>query len=266
MFKTFEQFGEITRICFVAKQNNPHTGSAFVDYATEESGQAVLEKSNSKIESILVKDQNVLVIMAASRDEILEKMKPKDKRNIHLMYEGHITPDMEAAEGVPEAEMAKRKKLWERKQAKLADDNNKISPTRLAIFNAPPSASTLQIRKIFAVAPKKYARTHKNEELSKLIKQSSPKITDIRKVEGQEGVFFLEFTKHEHALGALRMVNNNPSYFPGRRLIVEFAIVNSFKTKARNEKQTLKKKLREERFERNEPPSKMIFDSDDDFE
>jgi hypothetical protein len=45
------------------------------------------------------------------------------------MCEGHITPDMEAAAGVSEADMQKRKLIWERKQERLVDTNNKVSPS-----------------------------------------------------------------------------------------------------------------------------------------
>lgn len=276
VLKSFECFGQITHFCFVpSKDTEGHCGRGFLDFKDAEAGEKCLGASyqniqkTSDIDPVAVNGQTVLVIKAASKDEISDKKKPKDKRNLHLMYEGHITSDMPAAEGVPESEMAKRKRLWEKKQEKLSDTNNKVSDTRLAIFNAPPSAGTGQIRKIFAVAPKKYARLHKHEELSELINKSSPRITEVRKIEGQEGVFFLEFSKPEHALGALRMVNNNPSYFSDRRLIVEFAIVNNFATKRRREKEEKKKKLREQRFADKEPPSKEQFDDnddDDDFE
>ena len=164
---------------------------------------------------------------------------------------------------VSETEKIKIKKLHEKKKSNLAYDDNKISTTRLVISNVPPSTSTGQIRKIFINALKMYYMTHKNEEVSRFINRRSPMIIGVQEVEGREGVFLLEFTKHEHALGALQMMNNNTSYFPGRKLMVKFVNENDPMLKGRKNKETLKKKLREERFAFNEPPSKSLFDSDD---
>ncbi|KAL1544227.1 RNA-binding protein 28-like [Salvia divinorum] len=51
------------------------------------------------------------------------------------------------------------------------------------------------------------------------------------------GVAFLEFTEHQHALVALRGLNNNPDIFdPEHRPIVEFALDNVQKLKLRAEK------------------------------
>jgi nucleolar protein 4 len=172
------------------------------------------------------------------------------------MYEGHITQDMPAAQGMSAAELQKRQRLWAKKLDKLGDTNNKVSKTRLAIFNLPETSGTGQVRKIFAVAPEKYARTHKTEEISKEIMAKTVRIPEVRVVEEQKGVAFVEFKEHVHALGALREVNNNPKYFPGRRLIVEFAIENNFATKERRKKEKAKKAKREKRFAEREPPTR----------
>ena len=55
-------------------------------------------------------------------------------------------------------------------------------------------------------------------------------LKDIKKLSSNtkvrsHGVAFVEFTEHEHALVALRVLNNNPETFgPEHRPIVEFAI------------------------------------------
>jgi nucleolar protein 4 len=269
----FEQFGKLRSVKFVAPREGPHNGRAFISFADVASGRACLDhcrRSKSLVSdallrnSIQIHDQSVIVMLQRPREEILNRDRVKDKRNLHLMYEGHITPDQPAAVGVSPDELLKRKRLWEHKQSKMADPNNKVSLTRLAVFNLPDTAGTGQIRKIFAVAPKKYARHHKNENISKVIESKPVRITEVRKVEGQDGLAFLEFTQHEHALGALRQVNNNPGYFDGRRLIVEFAIENSFVTKSRRKKQDDKKKMRENRFADREPPTRFGESDDDD--
>jgi nucleolar protein 4 len=267
----FEPFGQLTSVKFVAPES-AHAGRAFISFADSSSGVACLQQcrqsTNLVSEALLrrgveIRGQAVIVLPQKSRDEILNRSRAKDKRNLHLSYEGHITPDSPAAVGVSHEEMAKRKRLWDRKLAKLNDTNNKVSTTRLAVFNLPATAGTGQIRKIFAVAPKKYARTHKSDSISKVVQSRPIRITEVRKVEGQDGLAFLEFTLHEHALAALRQVNNIPGYFEDRRLIVEFAIENSFATKDRRKKQEDRQKVREKRFSDRAPPP-MVEDSDDD--
>lgn len=59
------------------------------------------------------------------------------------------------------------------------------------------------------------------------------------------GVAFLEFSEHEHALVALRVLNNNPDTFgPEHRPIVEFALDNIQTMK-------LRQKLQQQGFNRN---------------
>lgn len=277
VLKAFEEFGAIRNLSFVSNTGEGatgHTGHAFIEYQNAESGKACLERSrNSKslvsekmlfADAINVKGYPVVVNLKIPREEILGRKEKKDKQNLNLLYEGRITANDKAAEGVPLEDMQKRKKLWENKIEKLNNTNNKISETRLAIFNVPKTAGAGQLRKIFAVAPEKYARTHKKEELSQLVSKSTVRITEVRKIEGQDGLAFVEFTKPEHALAALREVNNNPKYFAGKRLIVEFAIVDSAKIKNMKRKKEEKKKLREQRFADKEAPAKEAFSDDDD--
>lgn len=265
-------FGKVTHFTFYPKEG-PHSDRAFVDFADPESGAACLAKSRStkalvsdKLfadSSIIICGAPIVAMIRKDRDVLLQKRGLADKRNQHLMYEGRIVPGDPAAEGVSDAEMAKRKKLFEKKLEKMADTNNKVSRTRLAVFNIPPGTTTGQIRKIFAVAPKQYARTHKTEELSRTIMKTSVRIGEVRKPEGQDDVAFVEFTQHEHALGALRIVNNNPKYFDGQRLIVEFAIENSNAIRKRKKKEEDRKKMRAKRFAGDEPSLRGDEDDSD---
>lgn len=277
VLKAFEPFGKIRTLSLVSNKGEGatgHTGHAFLEFETAESGKACLDRSrNSKslvsekmlfADAINIKGCPVVVNLKIPREEILGRKEKKDKQNLNLLYEGRITANDEAAKGVPLEDMQKRKKLWDNKIDKLNDTNNKISDTRLAVFNIPKTAGAGQLRKIFAIAPKKYARTHKNEKLSEEVLKTPVRIIDVRKIQNQEDVAFVEFKKPEHALAALRHLNNNPNYFQGKRLIVEFAIVNSFKVRNMKRKQEEKKKLREQRFADKEAPSKEQFSDDDD--
>jgi nucleolar protein 4 len=191
VLSAFEHFGAVTSLKFVSEKNGPRTDRAFLTYSDAASGTSCLSccrPSKSTVADrmlphpgIVIQGEPVIVLVQKPRAELLSRLEVKDKRNLHLMYEGHITADMPAAQGLSAAELQKRKRLWERKQDKLADTNNKVSRTRLAVFNLPATAGTGQFRKIFAVAPKKYARTHKKETISKEIQTKAVRITEVRK-------------------------------------------------------------------------------------
>lgn len=73
-----------------------------------------------------------------------------------------------------------------------------------------------------------------SEKQVKLLKDKDRK--DTTGAPQSKGYGFVEFTVHDHALTALRKVNNNPKFFgPNNRPIVEFAIENARKLQARNE-------------------------------
>ena len=256
--------------------------SCFIDYEDEETAQKVLETAgtakgkslvseqmlNDKIVKIC--DEPIVLQNKIERDTILERMEKKDKRHLNLLYEGHITMNDKAAEGVPIEQMHKRSKIFKEMQEKLTDTNNSLVPTRLCVMDVPENIGTGRLRKIFAVAANKYARNHKKfPECQKALK-NTVRITEVRKVESQKGLFFIEFSLHEHALCALRQTNNNPEIFGGQRMIVHFAIANSFATKERRQKLERKKQAKLEQIKKREQRSKIEFeepedDDDDDF-
>lgn len=269
IIRGLEPLGKIKHITIVKKKENAEksekqTQSAFVEFFTQEDAEHALEYGNSEHHGKLVSeqmlndkvvkicDEPILILPPKDRQEILDRMEKKDKRNIHLLWEGHIKPGDPAAEGVSEADMAKRKKLFDTKKKKLADVNFSIVPTRLCVFNVPEGIECGRVRKIFAVASQRYSRNHKKDPMCQKALKSNVRITEVRKVEDQKGLFFVEFSKHEHALCALRQVNNNPEYFPGVRLIVEFAVTNSFATKERRQKLERRKQAQLKRMEKKE--------------
>lgn len=273
--KAFEPFGPIKKIALKPNPNGSgHNGRAFLDFESAQSASECLQNSRNSLSSITQKmllsdaisilGTPVVVKPFIPKQEILSRHEKVDKQNKHLLYEGRITASDEAAIGVPKEELLKRKKYFEADLERLNDTNNKVSETRLCVRNLPKTAGTGQIRKIFAIAPKKYARTHKKDPISHEIDSSPVRIIDVRKKEGQDDIAFVEFTKHEHALGALRHLNNNPNYFTDRRLIVTFSITNNLKIKRMKKKKEEQKRLREQRFASRESPAKDTFDDDDD--
>ena len=271
LIEAFEHFGTLEKIQIKKTENNY---SAFVYFVDPEAGKAAIEASFSdksfisdkmlSSSKIQICDQPVIVMVERPRQEILDKHVKKDKRNLHLMYEGHITAEDPAAEGVPENEMMKRKKLFDLKQKRLVDTNYKVSDTRLAVFNLPSDFTPGRARKIFAIAPKQYARSHPEDPISKIVLSKSVRLKEVRIVDEQQGTAFLEFSLPEHALAALRQVNNNPKYFPDRRLIVEFALINNYKKKQKIEREAAIEAQKKKKWEPPKRSQDLDFDDDDD--
>lgn len=243
-----EPHGTLASIRLVRKESSP--GSAFVTFTEASAAEMILSRTSGQkgIVSELALSQNpivingtpVLVTRPVTREELAERRIKKDPRHLHLATEGHIVDGDPSAEGVPPEEMEKRRKLYANKMKKLEDVNFSVSETRLSVHNIPDNFGPGRLRKIFAVAPKRYARAHPDDPNYRFLRRSSPHITEVRIIEGQRGVGFLEFSDHLHALAALRQVNNNPTYFDDRRLIVEFALISSAVKKKLKEKAALK--------------------------
>ncbi|KAH6807188.1 hypothetical protein C2S51_028296 [Perilla frutescens var. frutescens] len=151
--------------------------------------------------------------------------------NTSLIMEG-----MPAAIGVSASDMSKRKKLHEDKMAKLQSPNFRISKTRLIAYNVPKTMNEKDLKKIFIDAVTSRATKQKPSIRQIKILKDSKNRKDGEKSRPR-GVAFLEFTEHQHALVALRIVNNNPDMFgTEHRPIVEFALDNVQKLKLRAEK------------------------------
>lgn len=150
-----------------------------------------------------------------------------------------------AAEGVSAADMAKRLQLEQYKTQILRNLNMFVSRNRLIVHNLPPSWDDTKLRTLFknhagAGAIIKEARIMRNM-----------KDVDSKGVGKSKEYGFVSFTQHEHALRALRSLNNNPNIFtPNKRPIVAFSIENKSMVKAK-EKRLLSSRLKN-------PTSKMF--------
>lgn len=151
-----------------------------------------------------------------------------------------------AAEGVSAADMAKRLQLEQYKTQVLRKLNMFVSRTRLIIHNLPPSWDDAKLRALF----KRHAGP------GAVIKEARV-MRNLREVDGwgvgkSKEYGFVTFTQHEHALRALRALNNNPNVFtPHKRPIVAFSIENMSMVKAK-EKRLLSSKMKN--------PNSKIFD------
>jgi len=157
----------------------------------------------------------------------MEGKQPKDKRNLYLAREGFIRPGSDAAEGVSAADMNRRMKLVSLKKQKLKNTNFFISDTRLSVHNLPAACDEKKLRKIFLDAVVKNGV--KGAKITECrIMRDGGRVSAAKGQGKSRGFGFVTFATHDHALVALRHVNNNPDIVGDkRRLIVEFSVENS---------------------------------------
>ena len=222
-----------------------------------------------------------------------KKAQYKDKRHLYLLREGYI--HSESSVCIPKSDLIKRERVHLEKKNKLNNPLFFVSPFRLSIRNlyrGQDETSTAitdhKIKKIFMDAAIQGIRNGLVDDLKgddalypigwpNRSNLKSPCIKSIHLMRDTDSILilgdskkknkrhgrlkgygFVEFTEHIHALAALRVINNNPSYaflavggsksmnIPSKdrsRLIVEFAIENAGKLriqKLRKEKQKLK--------------------------
>ncbi|KAL7145263.1 hypothetical protein ABFS83_07G069400 [Erythranthe nasuta] len=241
----FSAYGEVQSYVPVLHQVTKRPrGTGFLKFKTVDGVDAAVSAANSGGGlGILLKGRAVKVLKALNKttahDKAVEKVKKEDQdhRNLFLAKEGLITEGMPAAVGVSVADMSKRKRLYEDKMSKLKSPNFLISKTRLIVYNVPKTTQEKDLRKIFMDAVTSRA-TKQNPFIRqiKILQDDSKKVKEGEKSRPR-GVAFLEFTEHQHALVALRVLNNNPDTFdPEHRPIVEFALENVQKLKQRAEK------------------------------
>uniref|UniRef100_A0A7N0T8F6 RRM domain-containing protein n=1 Tax=Kalanchoe fedtschenkoi TaxID=63787 RepID=A0A7N0T8F6_KALFE len=186
---------------------------------------------------IIYKGRQLTVLKAmdkkSAHDKELLKTKVEDFRNLYLAEEGLIIEGTPAAEGVSVSDMTKRQKLREQKKGKLLSPNFHVSRTRLIIYNIPKNMKEAELRKICIDAV--ISRATKQKPVIRQIKFLANKGKSPTSY--SRGVAFVEFTEHQHALVALRVLNNNPETFGmENRPIVEFALDNVKTLMVRNEK------------------------------
>ncbi|ODM99263.1 RNA-binding protein 28 [Orchesella cincta] len=201
------------------------------------------------------------ISVALSRDKVGKKTpaeikseKPKsDTRNLYLVREG---PGSGAAVDVSASDMDKRASLNSVKKQMLKNLSIFISPTRLCVHNLPENYSDTQLRKLFkkfagpgaVITEARVMRDMKNIQLDGKGKS--------------KGFGFVNFKDHEHALVALRAVNNNPTVFkPTNRPIVEFSLENRSALKAK-ERRAQKSQEKNPNVKKQPKPEKMEIDEE----
>ncbi|CAO3693386.1 unnamed protein product [Rhizopus stolonifer] len=180
------------------------------------------------------------------KDANLSQKRKEDKRNLYLMREGVVFPDTPAAETMTPTELSKRQMSFSSRK-KLISNNPAlyISKTRLSIRNLPIHVDDKELKSVGISSISKFKNEVKGSIRTDLTKEEKedgwhylPRIKQAKIIRSKDrmdvgtnqlrskGYGFLEFSTHAHALASLRYLNNNPSVFKGKRLIVEFSLEN----------------------------------------
>uniref|UniRef100_A0A452QS67 RNA binding motif protein 28 n=1 Tax=Ursus americanus TaxID=9643 RepID=A0A452QS67_URSAM len=229
-----QQFGDLKYVRIVLHPDTEHSkGCAFAQFMTQEAAQKCLEaaspeteKDNRKLHSPLGPVQRGCIIQITFL-LLLSENSLADVLAFFPLF-AVIRAGTKAAEGVSAADMAKRERFELLKHQKLKDQNIFVSQTRLCLHNLPKGVDDKKLRKLLLNA----TRGEKGVRL-----KECRVMRDLRgahgKVKGQSlGYAFAEFQEHEHALTALRHINNNPEIFgPLKRPIVEFSLEDRRKLK-----------------------------------
>ncbi|TYH85515.1 hypothetical protein ES332_D02G272200v1 [Gossypium tomentosum] len=114
----------------------------------------------------------------------------------------------------------------------LQSPNFHVSKTRFVIYKLLKSMTKKELKQFCIDAVTSQATKQKPIKFLKTVKKGKVVIKNQSR-----GVAFDQFSEHQHALGALRVLNNNPEMFgPKHRPIVEFAVDNVQTLKLRKAK------------------------------
>ncbi|XP_044490540.1 RNA-binding protein 28 isoform X2 [Mangifera indica] len=261
----FLAFGEVQSFVPVLHQVTKRPrGTGFLKFKTIDAATAAVSAANADSGvGIFLKGRQLTVLKAldkkSAHDKQLEKTKSEDHdhRNLYLAKEGLILEGTPAAEGVSASDMSKRQKLHEKKMTKLQSPNFHASRTRLVIYNLPKSMTEKVLKKLFIEAVISRATKQKPTiQQLKFLKNMKKGMVDTKNY--SRGVAFVEFTEHQHALVALRVLNNNPETFgPEHRPIVEFAVDNVQTLKLRKAKILGQQQQNNESYSVDGNPKKM---------
>ncbi|KAM4734265.1 RNA-binding protein 28 [Anableps anableps] len=230
------QFGEVNYVKIVLHPDTQHSkGIAFAQFKTKEAADSCIAAAQDETENggIRVDGRKLMIVAAVSREDALKLKVDKKKvetgtRNLYLAREGLIRAGTKAAEGVSEADMAKRARFEEIKRAKLRDISVFVSKNRLCVHNLPKSVDNKKL-KALCLKGLKGAKGVRITECRVMYDKKPEK----GQVMGQSlGYGFVQFQDHEQALATLRYLNNNPDIFGShKRPIVEFSLEDSRKLK-----------------------------------
>ncbi|DBA82043.1 TPA: hypothetical protein ACH3X1_007738 [Trebouxia sp. C0004] len=233
----FTKFGKL-RACRLVmnKASQQPKGTAFVEYwdtSTAAAAAAACQKAREGgAGGIMVGGRTVEVDLALSQDDARNLASGgrataagKDNRNLYLAKEGTIEEGSAAWDSLSVTDRTKRKRAAEEKNTKLRSPNFSVSRTRLSVRNIPLTMQENALKQLFIAAVKEHASKARPQVKQAKILRDPERVDPTDGLPRSRGLGFVEFTEHEHAICALRQLNNNPAPF-GRekRPIVEFAL------------------------------------------
>jgi len=232
-----EGFGDVKAARLVVdKASGRAKGTAFVEFAdAAAAGRAAAASKASAAgdgPAITLRGRDLDVALALTQEGARTLAVTRadqgvgDARNLYLAREGRIEQGSDAWRALSPADRAARERAAADARTKLKSPNFAISRTRLCLRNLPFDVDEATLRPLLLEAVTLRAAAAK------------PKLTQVKILSGDDGggegkkksnrgkgMAFAEFTDHEHALCALRTLNNSPAPFGAdRRPIVEFAI------------------------------------------
>ncbi|XP_056197610.1 RNA-binding protein 28 [Falco biarmicus] len=231
-----QQFGDLKYVRIVLHPDTEHSkGCAFAQFLTQEAAQKCLQAAQEESEGggLRLDGRLLRIDLAVSREEAQKLRgqkvkKPTGTRNLYLAREGLIRAGTKAAEGVSDADMAKRARFEELKYQKLRDQNIFVSRTRLCVHNLPKAVDSTRLRRLLLQVVGRGKAVHIKE--CRVMRELRGKGQSL-------GYAFVEFGEHEQALAALRSINNNPRLFgPQKRPIVEFSLEDRRKLKLKEQR------------------------------
>ncbi|TKV90761.1 hypothetical protein SEVIR_9G050200v4 [Setaria viridis] len=258
--KRFSVFGKVESFFPVLhKLTKRPRGTGFLKFSTAEAADAAVSAANAAPGlGIFMKSRALNVMKAMDKEsahkKALDKAKTEveDRRNLYLAKEGEILAGTPAAEGVSDADMNKRNWLARRKAEMLQSPKFHVSKTRLIIYNLPKTMTINDVKKLCREAVISRA-TRQNPVIRKVNILKNEK-KGVQK--HSRGVAFVDFQEHEHALVALRVLNNNPETFGAeRRPIVEFALEDVEKVRLQKIRMERNRKSAAEAAENQQSPS-----------
>lgn len=238
LYSGMQAFGPVASARLVVdKVTGKLKGTAFVDFRSVEGASSAVEACfqwrKKKGSGVVIKGRNVEVDPALdgqgareiSMKKVITDAKEQDRRNIYLSKEGLIEEGMPAWERLSVSDRNKRRRAREEMKTKLKSPNFTVSKTRLNIRNVPRQWIESQLKQLCIKAVKERAKLAQPKIVQVKILRESEESNRGEEKGRSKGIAFVEFATHEHALCALRQLNNNPKVWgEEHRPIVEFAV------------------------------------------
>ena len=235
VFEAMKKFGFVksTRLVINKRTQRPK-GTGFVDFRSAEDASRAAEASQKAADKsgppVFIAGKPVEIHIALGTDDVRDlavrkskdlaaKANPDKGRNLYLAQEGLVAEGSAAWNSLSSSDKEKRARAATESEMKLKSPNFAVSTTRLNVRNVPKSWDEGKLKSLFIKAVK--ARATKE----------NPKVVQVKILTNpsgvSKGIAFVEFKQHDHALCALRELNNNPeTWSKDHRPIVEFAIDN----------------------------------------